>query len=152
MLPPSSGLPAEAFKKDTSPQKLNLGVGAYRTEARAWLHYMGELYVVQLQFGQTPAVQRMRRPRCAAVRSTSAAWVPAAVTGPAMLSGGHSDKDSAVQEGKPLVLDVVKKAEQKIINDPQQNKVTPLRGLLLSPAPWGHVTRGCGARLHMHCL
>ncbi len=25
---------AEAFKKDTSPQKLNLGVGAYRTEAR----------------------------------------------------------------------------------------------------------------------
>ena len=25
----------EAFKKDTSPQKLNLGVGAYRTEVRA---------------------------------------------------------------------------------------------------------------------
>ena len=28
-----------------------------------------------------------------------------------------------MQEGKPLVLDVVKKAEQRIINDPQQNKV-----------------------------
>ncbi|KAK9915069.1 hypothetical protein WJX75_004347 [Coccomyxa subellipsoidea] len=48
---------SEAFKKDPSPKKINLGVGAYRTE-----------------------------------------------------------------EGKPLVLNVVKKAEQKIINDPNENK------------------------------
>ena len=51
---------AEAFKKDQSSQKINLGVGAYRTE-----------------------------------------------------------------EGKPLVLNVVKKAEQKIVNDPSENKVDP---------------------------
>ena len=50
--------PAEAFKKDPSPDKINLGVGAYRTE-----------------------------------------------------------------EGKPLVLNVVRKAEQKIINSPTENKV-----------------------------
>ncbi|MCJ1296919.1 hypothetical protein MMC34_008488 [Xylographa carneopallida] len=48
---------AEAFKKDPSPDKINLGVGAYRTE-----------------------------------------------------------------EGKPLVLNVVRKAEQKIINSPTENK------------------------------
>ncbi|CAL5221184.1 g3330 [Coccomyxa viridis] len=48
---------SEAFKKDQSSQKINLGVGAYRTE-----------------------------------------------------------------EGKPLVLNVVKKAEQKIVNDPSENK------------------------------
>ena len=52
---------AEAFKKDPSSQKINLGVGAYRTE-----------------------------------------------------------------EGKPLVLNVVKKAEQKIVNDPSENKVSVL--------------------------
>ena len=52
---------AEAFKKDPSSQKINLGVGAYRTE-----------------------------------------------------------------EGKPLVLNVVKKAEQKIVNDPSENKVIAL--------------------------
>ena len=51
-------LSAEAFKKDPSPDKINLGVGAYRTE-----------------------------------------------------------------EGKPLVLNVVRKAEQKIINSPTENKV-----------------------------
>ena len=51
---------SEAFKKDPSPQKINLGVGAYRTE-----------------------------------------------------------------EGKPLVLNVVRKAEQKIINDSSENKVSP---------------------------
>ena len=49
---------AEAFKKDPSPDKINLGVGAYRTE-----------------------------------------------------------------EGKPLVLNVVRKAEQKIVNSPTENKV-----------------------------
>ncbi len=53
---------AEAFKKDPSSQKINLGVGAYRTE-----------------------------------------------------------------EGKPLVLNVVKKAEQKIVNDPSENKVSVLQ-------------------------
>jgi len=51
---------SEAFKKDPSPQKINLGVGAYRTE-----------------------------------------------------------------EGKPLVLNVVRKAEQKIINDSNENKASP---------------------------
>ena len=60
---------AEAFKKDPSPEKINLGVGAYRTE-----------------------------------------------------------------EGKPLVLNVVRKAEQKIINNPSENKVgcvsTPLHASL----------------------
>ena len=48
---------AEAFKKDPSPDKINLGVGAYRTE-----------------------------------------------------------------EGKPLVLNVVRKAEQKIINSPTEKQ------------------------------
>ena len=56
----------------------------------------------------------------------------------------------ALQDGKPLVLDVVKKAEQKIINDPQQNKVT-LRRLLRSPAPWGHESWGFDAEVLMHC-
>lgn len=51
---------AEAFKKDPSPQKINLGVGAYRTE-----------------------------------------------------------------EGKPLVLNVVRQAEQRIVSNPNENKVSP---------------------------
>ena len=29
-----------------------------------------------------------------------------------------------MQDGKPYVLPSVKKAEQKVVNDPQQNKVT----------------------------
>ena len=31
----------------------------------------------------------------------------------------------AGQEGKPLVLKSVKKAEQKVVNDPNANKVIP---------------------------
>ena len=70
-----------------------------------------------------------------------------------MFSEGHNDKFSAVQEGKPLVLDVVKKAEQKIINDPQQNKVISEKSCFTALHPWGNDTWGCGARLlYMHCL
>lgn len=66
-----------AFKKDQDPRKLNLGVGAYRTE-----------------------------------------------------------------EGKPLVLDVVRKAERRIAEDPSRNKV-PLQ-------PYhsvGYVSRVLGLRV-----
>ena len=48
---------------------------------------------------------------------------------------------SAVQDGKPLVLDVVKKAEQRIINDPQQNKVTS-DGTASQPCPLGTLNLG----------
>jgi len=72
-----------AYNKDPSPVKLNLGVGAYRTE-------------VMLQW-----------------RCVSVLWFIIFVVA--------TEKDwlfiDGLQEGKPLVLNVVRKAEQQLIND-----------------------------------
>ena len=93
---------AEAFKKDPSPQKINLGVGAYRTE-----------------------------------------------------------------EGKPLVLNVVRKAEQRVVDNPSENKASPavpshLCPLTIKPQAimqQAHCPSACMARpvllrkgAELHCL
>ena len=61
----------EAFKKDTSPQKLNLGVGAYRTEARTDNTVWATSHALKLQFNQLTAMQAQARSWCANVRPTS---------------------------------------------------------------------------------
>ena len=87
---------SDAFKKDNDSRKLNLGVGAYRTEVRSACFLLAAV----LERPELPSSQiRMGRPLSVKRRGR-------------------------LQEGKPLVLEVVKRAEHAVINDPNGNKVS----------------------------
>jgi aspartate aminotransferase, cytoplasmic len=85
-----SGQVTVAYNKDPSPVKVNLGVGAYRTEVR-WVWGFAMNLLIPLLFF--------------------------------LLVGLEMDLTLlflfwSLQEGKPLVLNVVRRAEQMLINNP----------------------------------
>lgn len=81
-----------AYNKDQSPVKVNLGVGAYRTEVIFHCIYTVVEVVSLLTSSTTYTRTSILTLRC------------------------HWDAQY-MQEGKPLVLDVVRRAEQKLLTD-----------------------------------
>lgn len=87
-----------AYNKDPSPVKLNLGVGAYRTEVIFFFSFFS--FTERLDFSFLGFLK---------IESFMHFWK---------------------QEGKPLVLNVVRKAEQMLVNDRTRVKeYLPIVGL-----------------------
>ena len=98
-VPVAAGI-GEAYKQDSHPQKLNLGVGAYRTEVCRG----GRAALILL----SPSV--CLGPRLAISSPLRITPAPASLPLPPW-----------AQEGKPLVLEVVREAERRMMADASQD-------------------------------